>query len=401
MQIITQTALALIGLPLLIFTAGTQDAEPFKGPDDALPTVPSLVRDALLEGRTEDALDTLDQLAELHPESQDFWTLLRISALTEGKDLAQAVKVAEAFEQDHAQSPWLAKVRFRRAENLRQLRRFEEAEQIYEASAQALRSPERQGRLAQVYLVHAVRMAADRKPNEPDQGEQDLRGARELFGRVLDLDAPISAVEHALFERAVCSEKLGAHEQAVQDWQIYLARNGTNRHQEARLRKGLAQLAHNRAGDALRTLEDLVQDALKESGNSQGPEEDAALRILSRARFAIAQAWAKRGMRDLARAAYGRFLEAHAEDEQAAQARQRAYEFVKMKNEILTGRPGSVQHRHPAPRAKTGGRRSRCLRGLPQTPTPSSRPRRQRSPSRGKPAPGSAFLRSRHARSPR
>ena len=58
MQIITQTALALIGLPLLIFTAGTQDAEPFKGPDDALPTVPSLVRDALLEGRTEDALDS-------------------------------------------------------------------------------------------------------------------------------------------------------------------------------------------------------------------------------------------------------------------------------------------------------------------------------------------------------
>jgi hypothetical protein len=320
MQIITQTALALIGLPLLIFTAGTQDAEPFKGPDDALPTVPSLVRDALLEGRTEDALDTLDQLAELHPESQDFWTLLRISALTEGKDLAQAVKVAETFEQDHAQSPWLAKVRFRRAENLRQLRRFEEAEQIYEASAQALRSPERQGRLAQVYLVHAVRMAADRKPNEPDQGEQDLKGARELFGRVLGLDAPIAAVEHALFERAVCSEKLGAHAQAVQDWQIYLTRNGTNRHQEARLRKGLAQLAHDRAGDALRTLEDLVQDTLQEKGNSQGIKENAAIRILSRARFAIAQAWAKRGMRDLARAAYGRFLEAHPEDVQAAQA---------------------------------------------------------------------------------
>jgi len=322
MRILVQTALATLGLSLLIYSAATQEPEPFKGPDDALPGVPALVRDALLQGRTADALEALEHLDDLQPESKDFWSLLRITALTEGKDLAQAVTLAETFETEHKESPWLAKVRFRRAENLRQLRRFEEAERIFEAAAQALRSPERQGRLAQVYLVHAIRMAADRQPNVPDQGEQDLNGARELFGRVLDLDAPLSAVELALFERAVCSEKLSKHQQAVSDWNTYLDRKGLGRRQEARLRKGLAELEKGSAGDALRTLEDLVQDITTGAGDgAQGNDQvDATKERLSRARFAIAQTWAKRGMRDMARAAYGRFLEAHPENEKAFQA---------------------------------------------------------------------------------
>lgn len=312
MRSLPLSAVALCGLFILILTAGTQEPEPFKGPDDALPAVPNLVRDALLEGHTEEALEALQRLDEVKPEDKDFWALLRITALTENGDLAQAVQIAEAFELDHGESPWIAKVRFQRANNLRQLRRFEEAEEIYETAAQALRSPERQGRLAQVYLVHAVRMAAERKPDEPDQGDQDLNGARELFGRVLDLDAPDSAVELSLFERAVCSEKMGKHAQAVQDWAVYLSRENFERQSEARLRRGLALMAQGSNDQALRALEDLVRD-FKDL-------DDTGLNLLSRARFGIAQTWAKRGMRDLARTAYNRFLEAHPDDERAAQA---------------------------------------------------------------------------------
>ena len=125
MRVLHQSALALCGLFLLILTADTQEPEPFTGPDDALAVVPTLVRDALLEGRTEDALEALEQLDEVKPEDADFWALLRVTALTEGGKLAQAVEAAAAFETDHRDSAWLAKVRFHRADSLRRLRRFE------------------------------------------------------------------------------------------------------------------------------------------------------------------------------------------------------------------------------------------------------------------------------------
>ncbi len=316
--------LGLLGLALLTATGRSQDAPVLPAPDAELAIAPTPVRDALLHGRSQEALDLLADLDTLRPDDLDLWGLLRVVAWEQvarssqpdarASALEAAVTAAEAGEAARPDGPWSSKLAFRRAEALRGLRRFEEAERVYEQAARAQRAPERQGQLAEALLVHARRLSRAPEVDAPNSGELDLARARELFGRVLDLDAPDAVREEALFERAVCSETLEQHGQAVADWQAYLVLEAPERADEARIRLGRALLSAGQARPARQRFEDALGAMADASAPGSAPWQAAA-------RLGIARAWQAEGQPALARAAFERFLAAHPEDPAAQEAR--------------------------------------------------------------------------------
>ena len=302
----------------------SQEAPTLPGPDTELAVAPTPVRDALIGRRSQEALDLLEDLDDLRAEDRDLWHLLRVVAheqLATREDvtpaertlaLEAALAAADAGLAARPEGAWAQKLAFRRAKALRGLRRFEEAEQVFEAAARAQRSPERQGRLAEALLVHARRLSEESRPGTPDEGERDLGRARELFGRVLELDAPATVREEALFARATCSVGLGQSDQAAGDWRAYLALEDAPRADEARVRLGRALLAGGKARPARQQFEDALA-ALAET--------DASLPWRAAARLGIAEAWRAENQPSLAGAAFERFLEAHPGHEQAQAAR--------------------------------------------------------------------------------
>ena len=266
----------------------SQEAPTLPGPDTELAIAPTPVRDALLGRRSQEALDLLEDLDDLRAEDRDLWHLLRVVAheqLATREDvtpaertlaLEAALAAADAGLAARPEGAWAQKLAFRRAEALRGLRRFEEAEQVFEAAARAQRSPERQGRLAEALLVHARRLSEESGPGTPDEGERDLGRARELFGRVLELDAPNEVREEALFARATCSVGLGQSDQAAGDWRAYLALEDAPRADEARVRLGRALLAGGKARPARQQFEDALAALPRPTPPSRGAPRPAS-----------------------------------------------------------------------------------------------------------------------------
>ena len=141
--------LILFSLLTLLFCAPAQA----RGED--LGAVPDPVREDLLGGRWDQAISKLDDLGTRKPEHGDLWLLLTGVAHDRAGRVEKALGALRRLESEHRESPWVPKARFRRAEILRAQGRYKEAETIYEAAVFQLRSPERQGELANVYLEYA------------------------------------------------------------------------------------------------------------------------------------------------------------------------------------------------------------------------------------------------------
>ena len=253
--------LALAGLPLAA--------------DSDLPPVPGPVREAMVDGRFDDAVAELERLERDAPEQVDAWQYLRATALRSAGRGAEAIALLELLEAGHPESAWLHKARFARAELLRGERRYEEAEAIYEAEAQRLLSPERKRELAGVYLRFADELSDD-DDDGPGGAAPDYARAYELYRRVLELGAPAASREEALFRMGWCKERLGSFGEAVRDYAAYLAEFGDSeatgsvrpRVFEVRLALARTRLASDDRTGARRAYEDLLADIERARGDA-------------------------------------------------------------------------------------------------------------------------------------
>tara|TARA_R110002096_G_scaffold52503_8_gene137119 strand:+ start:33967 stop:41973 length:8007 start_codon:yes stop_codon:yes gene_type:complete len=282
--------------------------------DAELAGIPSQLRKALLAGRTDEVLAALTGLRSSQSDQADLWDMLEIVALAECDRLDDAITRAQAFEVTHADSVWIHKVRYRRADLLVRQGRHQEAEHIWEQAAQELRSAERQGALAAIYLEYADKFSIPADATRPDVAPEYHR-ALELYGKVLELDAPARDDERARFRIAHCHEMLGNWHGAVQAWDAYLALDTADQKNDARLRKGKAQLAMGWHAQARRTFEDLLQDVLPTT-------QDSVREIAGQCAYEIARTWHIVGgdHARMAITAYERYLEAYPDLESAPDA---------------------------------------------------------------------------------
>jgi len=305
-------ALALI---LLVSMPTLRAAE-----DPGLSAVPDALRSDLQHQRWGDALTKLEVLGAERADDTDLWLLLAAVAHHGAGRHEEALGTLRQLEADHPGSPWTPKARFRRADIHRARGEYEEAEAIYEDAVRHLRSPERQGELAQVYLDYAD--DASTTPTVPTPGHRlDHDRAFALYAKVLELEAPRELRDRALFRMAVCQEATGNWDIARQRFELYLAEFDPARQKplpanfvagarvwKARLRLGRAELAAGRAAQARRTFEDLAADL---TDSIDAGEVAVELReLVGDARYDLARTYGAGGNgARLAIAAYGRYLD--------------------------------------------------------------------------------------------
>ncbi|MDA1266287.1 MAG: tetratricopeptide repeat protein, partial [Planctomycetota bacterium] len=287
-----------------------------------LASVPDPIREDLMHGRWDAAVAKLELMATARPEDTDLWLLLAGVAHDRAGRSEEALAALRAIETNHVDSPWVAKARFRQAEIHRARGEYQAAEAIYEAAVRHLRSPERQGELAGIYLEYAD--DASTPPAVPTPGHRlDYDRAFQLYAKVLELEAPRDLRDKALYRMAHCMEQTGNHDVARQRFEIYLTEFDPTRQRplpagfvsgqqlwDARHRLGLAELNSGRGAQARRTFEDLADDlrAARKEGSLSAEEHTR----IGDALYDLARTYG--GGNDgaqLGTAAYQRFLDAH------------------------------------------------------------------------------------------
>ncbi len=320
----------LLLLCLAFLTAAASWSSPESRTED-LGEVPPKLRQAMMQERWDDALGQLEALGASDPDHGDLWLLLTATAQDRAGQAEEALASLRRLEQEHPDSPLVAKARFRRAEIHRQRGEYEEAEQIYEEAVAYLRSSERQGELAAIYMQYADEASLPPKTPTPSS-KLDYQRAFSLYAKVLDLEAPRSVRDRALYRMAVCQEKLENWKTAQQRYRIYLDEFDPSRQHplptdfipgervyQARLHLGRNELRAGQPAQARRDFEDLAEDIARAIESGQAPRE---LRELEgQARYEIPTTYGRDGEEArLAIAAYERFLQAFPGHPRSAEA---------------------------------------------------------------------------------
>ncbi|MCB9914544.1 MAG: tetratricopeptide repeat protein [Planctomycetes bacterium] len=331
-------ALALFLLPLF----AQDDVAPRRVEPEA---VPAAVRVALMRGDYDTALAELARCEAETPATAAFWAWLRGSALALAERDAEAERALARLDGPLAGSRWQAKARYLRAEVLRRLGRYAEAEAIYEAGAESVRAEPRQRELAEIYLGFADALSTVPATPGPTD-ELDYGRAYALYEKVLELDAPRDLVDRAMLRRADCQALSGCSGAAVELYRAYLAefdasdpgskaaRAGAGAAVlEARLALGRALLATGDRDAARREFEDVgatLADVRAQRGGWgttvgawDAARQQRADELAGDAAYAVASTWQWQDADEaaMAVAALQRFLATYLDHPQATQAR--------------------------------------------------------------------------------
>jgi hypothetical protein len=322
----------------------------------ATQALPGELRQAMLRGQYAAALKLLDERLQAAPAQADLWLLARGLTLSLDKRPKEALAAFDEFlarfggEGASTPSVWVHKVRFHRAEVLRQLGRHEEAEQVWETQTLRIRSSARQSELAAIYFDLADGLSTPAAKTSAESKRVDYGAAYELYAKVLELDAPPADRARSLSRMGVCREALQDFANCAVECQRFLDEFDPARPSraaapraptppsllpqimEVRLRHGRARIRTAEFAHARALLEDLAED-VRGSREGRGPyaelfaQQDQATRAkLARlegdARFELGQAFPENDVTQaLVRSgAYRRFLEADPSHPKSAEA---------------------------------------------------------------------------------
>ncbi|MBK7875259.1 MAG: outer membrane protein assembly factor BamD [Planctomycetes bacterium] len=328
-------ALLLASLPALACTAavGTNG----QASTTERSRLPGDVRAAMVRGDWKAARTALDERLTVAPEQGDLWLFLKALAFQYDGDADGALAALAELERRFPDGAFAVKARFQRAELQRAAGRMAEAAEVWEREARRLRSEERQGELARIYLDLADALSTPATSPAAEPPRIDYAAAHALYSAALELEAPAKDRAKALRRMTVCRERKEEFAACVEDCERFLAsfdpaRTATTTAERApgaagledvldvRLRRARAELRVERRPDARRGFEDAADD-VKEARAGRGPYaaafqalDDAARARVQRlegdARLAVADAFRESDAREaaLAVAALRRFL---------------------------------------------------------------------------------------------
>jgi TolA-binding protein len=221
---------------------------------------------------------------------------------------------------EYPKGKWFLKARFRQAAAYLAKKEYAAAERIFEEEAERLMSGERKDRIASVYVKFAEEaMSPADKLVKPDYDK-----AFRLLKKALELQVGKGTRDEVSFKAARCMELSEKWNEAVNEYQSYLAEFGKDgiHKDEARYSLGLCQLKVGRLEEARRVWRDLMQEFEKAERASLSEEQR---KLWAKVAFDIAKTYGlpnpgNAHYLDLGVTALQDFLKQFPEDENAPQA---------------------------------------------------------------------------------
>ncbi len=146
---------------------------------------------------------------------------LKALSLYQKGSLAESVVAADLLA-DQVKSPWFHKALFLKARALYDLKKFKEAEAVYEQEVTRLLSEFRKQEIASVIVKVADELATRPDRLALDAPPPDYAKAYNLYGKVLDMQIGRALREDVLFKRAQTIHKTGNAGQAINEFGAYL-----------------------------------------------------------------------------------------------------------------------------------------------------------------------------------
>lgn len=272
-----------LGMGLAVQVAAAQTPAPAPVPgavpaaaralEPVAPVLPGEIVAALQEGRFDEAAAALDKLgADAKPELKVYSGLVAGIARKQARKLDAARASLQAALDAAPEGPWAAKVRSELAAVAIAAGRFQDAEALARAQAEALVLPARKDRLAGIYRDFAQQLLRPENPITPP----DPEGAYALLKQARELAKGPALQAELLLAMAKASQTGGNLDRAKQDFQAYLTEYGKTKGAvppadlaAARLGLGEVQLAAGDAAGARATWDELIRTAT-------APEQAAA-----------------------------------------------------------------------------------------------------------------------------
>jgi uncharacterized protein YfaS (alpha-2-macroglobulin family)/tetratricopeptide (TPR) repeat protein len=287
-------SVAVIVLPFVlaaIFYAADAGKAPVRSP------VPPEVASAFQDRRYADAITAIDKLIASPKEDVELLLYLKGLAQFYDKKNEAALVTFAALEEKYPVGAWLHKARFKKAEAYAALRRFEEAEKIYESEAKRLLAQGRKDECAGALIVLADRLSAPKDELKPDSPAPDYPRAYELYKAALELEISPALRDDVTFKRAGAMHDAKNWNQAIQDYSAYLVAFDPDWQgaiiQSVQVGKHAPEARFNLADcyfnagnmtDARRVLQDLVRFLDKKLTGPDAGMDAAALKTLQKLR---------------------------------------------------------------------------------------------------------------------
>src|SRR5690606_928501 len=129
----------------------------------------------------------------------------------------------ELIEQEHAESRWVSRARFGRADIYVRSRNYLAAGQVYQQEAERLLSRGRKDELAAIYLEFADRYFEGIPADDPSQARQpDYEQALTYYREAVQLKPTAQVQRQIEFRIARCLEELANWGEAIDAYQSFL-----------------------------------------------------------------------------------------------------------------------------------------------------------------------------------
>jgi len=299
--------------------------------------LPGEIAGAIADRRYGEAVGMIDGLLAGEREDADVLLYYKGLALLQAKQHEEALSALGEIEETHPKSAWAAKARFTRAKALVALRRFQEAEAIFEGEAKRLLSAERKRELAGVLIAIAKELAAPADPTKPEGRKPDYDRAYALYKAAIEMEIDRDLRDDCTFALGSVMQSAEQWDRAAGDFAAYLAafdpefehwrgaveeagkpRHAAGKHvHQARLSLGGCQLKAGHRTEARRTFGDLL--ALVERIEKRSKEDEA---IRARAMYETVHTYAIGEVQEtlLAIKAARTFIEAYPSHDDAVSA---------------------------------------------------------------------------------
>ncbi len=208
---------AIVGLGVSPMTVAAADAKPVVKIDETF-----AIKVALRARQFDAAARSADSVIAERGKQVDEALYLKALALQLANRHDQAVKTADILIVKHPKSSWYYKARFLKAQSLLRLKKFVDAERIYEEEANRLLSTRRKSRIVGVIVKFADALAKKQDEKDPGSPKPDYRKAYKLYAKALTMEIDRNLRDEVLYKKAYAIEQARNYNAAIRDYRTYL-----------------------------------------------------------------------------------------------------------------------------------------------------------------------------------
>ncbi|MCP4400445.1 MAG: tetratricopeptide repeat protein, partial [bacterium] len=176
-------------------------------------------KEFMAERKYPEAIEILQTLLQHESEKKDEQLYLLGNAYFYRKDYDRAIKWYRQIRQDYPGSVLTSKALFRQAECYVQLKRYQQAEEIYEKEVAHLVSPERKEEVAAVYLNFAEEYFSGswikRRQQQGLEERPDYVKAKRFYELALGMEISATKSEEVRFRIARCAFELENYQESI------------------------------------------------------------------------------------------------------------------------------------------------------------------------------------------